>query len=54
MALKVKRKAVHLECSDCKNRNYRYYRNRDAKKPRLEMQKFCKTCQKHTMHVEAR
>jgi large subunit ribosomal protein L33 len=54
MAGKVRRKAVHLECRECKNRNYRFYRNREAQKVRLELSKYCKFCQKHTSHIEAR
>ena len=54
MAGKIKRRAIHLECPECKNRNYRYFRNREIKKSRLELQKFCNSCQRHTLHIEAR
>ena len=44
------REYVTLECTECKNRNYRT--SKDNKSPKLEIKKFCKFDRKHTVHKE--
>jgi large subunit ribosomal protein L33 len=40
-----------MECKECKSRNYRT--NRDMKKgDKLTLNKYCRTCRKHTEHTE--
>ncbi|WP_461248879.1 50S ribosomal protein L33 [Treponema sp. R6D11] len=41
-----------LECTECKNRNYRTTKNK--KLDRLEIKKFCDTCRAHTLHKESK
>ena len=42
---------VTLQCSECKERNYRTQKQmRGAEK--LNIKKFCKRCRKHTPHKE--
>ncbi len=45
---------VTLECGDCKQRNYRSTKNKRNDTGRLEMKKYCKFCQAHTLHKETR
>jgi len=45
---------VVLECSECKIRNYTVYKNKELHPERLEYKKFCKQCNKHTIHRETR
>lgn len=48
------RVGITLECTECKNRNYRTEKNRRTTADRLELKKYCKTCQRHTLHRETR
>ncbi|KAA3607704.1 MAG: 50S ribosomal protein L33 [Candidatus Scalindua sp. AMX11] len=42
---------ITLACTECKNRNYRT--SKELKQAvRLELQKFCRHCRKHTLHKE--
>ncbi|MBC7528654.1 MAG: 50S ribosomal protein L33 [Chthonomonadaceae bacterium] len=56
MARKEARIIVTLACTDCKSRNYVTSKNRIKQQARLELQKYCSrgTCQKHTLHREAK
>ena len=50
------RTPVTLACSECKARNYKTSKSPGAtagEKP-LEIQKFCKQCQHHTLHRETK
>lgn len=40
-----------LQCSECKEENYRESRN-VRNTDRLEMNKYCPKCRKHTVHKE--
>ncbi|WP_083483843.1 50S ribosomal protein L33 [Paucilactobacillus vaccinostercus] len=46
-------KKIALACSVCGSRNYTIAANSDRQK-RLEVKKFCKHCQKYTLHQETR
>ena len=48
------RALVTLKCSVCGERNYRIEKNKANTKDRLELNKHCKRCQKHTLHKEAK
>ena len=50
MAKKSKRENVWLECTECKQRNYRTNVSVAAGAPKLELKKFCKWERKHTVH----
>jgi large subunit ribosomal protein L33 len=45
---------IALCCSICKARNYETTKVRQEGVGPLELKKFCKTCNAHTMHVEGK
>jgi len=45
---------VKLQCSVCKQINYHSSRNKKTIKVKLEMEKYCKHCKKHTTHKESK
>lgn len=53
MSEKKPRIMVAMECSVCGSKNYRTSKNR-AKAERLELKKFCRKCNKLTLHKESR
>jgi len=48
------REIITFQCADCKNRNYTSTKNKKTKSERLEFQKYCRFCRKHTAHKEAK
>ncbi|MCL6587731.1 MAG: 50S ribosomal protein L33 [Anoxybacillus sp.] len=48
------RKKVILACSHCNSRNYSTMKNVMGTQERLEMKKFCKVCNTHTVHRETK
>jgi large subunit ribosomal protein L33 len=48
------RPKITMACEECKDRNYITKKNRRNDPDRLEMQKFCPKCNKHTLHKETR
>jgi large subunit ribosomal protein L33 len=52
MAKKDVRIVVTLACSECKERNYTTQKNRRNDQSRLEFNKYCPRCRKHTLHKE--
>jgi len=47
-------KMVVLACEDCKERNYTTVKNKKTTKERMELKKYCPSCQKHTAHKETK
>jgi large subunit ribosomal protein L33 len=45
---------VSLACSECKSRNYKTTKSPEMAGKALELKKFCKTCQRHTLHRETK
>ena len=45
---------ITLACSDCKQRNYDTTKNKKNDPDRLEMNKYCRFCRKHTLHKETK
>ena len=45
---------VTLVCTECLSRNYTTHKNQKANPERLELNKFCKKCGKHTLHKETK
>ncbi len=45
---------VVLACTECKQRNYNTTKNKKNDPDRLEMNKYCKFCRKHTQHRETK
>jgi large subunit ribosomal protein L33 len=48
------RMVIHLQCTECKERNYTSMKNRRNDPQRIELQKFCSRCRKHTLHRETK
>ena len=45
---------VTLACSECKQRNYTTTKNQTHNPDRIELNKYCKFCKKHTTHKETK
>lgn len=45
---------VVLACTECKQRNYNTTKNKKNSPDRLEMNKYCRFCRKHTLHRETK
>jgi large subunit ribosomal protein L33 len=52
MAKKDVRITVTFACTVCKERNYTSQKNRRNDPNRLEINKYCPRCRKHTQHKE--
>lgn len=48
------REKVTLKCSECGELNYRKEKNKRNTTERLELNKYCSRCQKHTAHKETK
>jgi large subunit ribosomal protein L33 len=48
------RENVSLQCSGCKRRNYVTTKNKKTTTGKLEFNKYCRFCRKHTAHKETR
>ncbi|MCD6408506.1 50S ribosomal protein L33 [bacterium] len=48
------REVVSLVCSNCGNKNYYTTKNKKTGKKKIELNKFCPTCRKHTLHKEGK
>ncbi len=48
------RDIITLQCPDCKNRNYTSTKNKRKTTGKLEFNKYCRFCRKHTAHKETR
>ncbi|MBP3619429.1 MAG: 50S ribosomal protein L33 [Clostridia bacterium] len=49
-----KRKQITLECTECKNRCYSTEKNSTSNPERIEIKKFCRFCNKRTVHKETK
>ncbi|AUF83886.1 50S ribosomal protein L33 [Mesoplasma syrphidae] len=45
---------IILVCEDCLSRNYSLTKSTLTQKERLQIKKFCTTCNAHTLHKETR
>lgn len=48
------RLTITLACTECQQRNYTTEKNRNHNAERLELKKFCKFCNRHTLHRETK
>jgi large subunit ribosomal protein L33 len=48
------RPVITLACTECKERNYTTEKNRRNDPGRMELQKYCCRCRKHTLHRETK
>ncbi len=51
---KADRTIVTLECTECSNRNYTTEKNKRNDPQRMELNKYCRTQRKVTLHRETR
>lgn len=51
---KKMRVKITLACSECKQRNYDTMKNKKNDPDRLELNKYCRFCRKHTLHKETK
>ncbi len=52
--VKEMRVKITLACTECKQRNYDTMKNKKNSPDRLEMNKYCRFCKKHTLHKETK
>ena len=45
---------ITLRCNECKQRNYNTIKNKKNDPDRLELNKYCPFCRKHTVHTETK
>ena len=50
----VMREIITLACTECKNRNYSNMKNKKNDPNRIELNKYCPHCKKHTLHKETK
>lgn len=48
------RKKVVMACVECGSRNYTAMKSTEQSNIRLEMKKFCKSCNSHVQHRETK
>ena len=48
------RNLITLACTECKQRNYQTNKNKKNDPDRIELNKYCKFCKKHTLHKETK
>ncbi|MFB3786186.1 MAG: 50S ribosomal protein L33 [bacterium] len=48
------REQVIIACTECKQRNYSTMKNKRLHPDRMEIKKYCRWCNKHTLHRETR
>ncbi len=52
--VKLMRTRITLECTECKQRNYDTTKDKKTHPDRVETNKYCKFCRKHTLHKETK
>jgi large subunit ribosomal protein L33 len=50
----VKKAITKLACSACKTTNYFTKKTKKSAEKKLELNKFCSTCKKHSKHKESK
>ena len=48
------RSVMTLACGECKQRNYSFARNKKGKQYKVEANKYCRFCKRHTAHKEGK
>ena len=52
--MRLMRVKITLACQECKQRNYDTMKNKKNDPDRIELNKYCKFCKKHTVHKETK
>ena len=50
----AKKPFLKVQCSVCKTTNYFTKKSKKVGDKKLELEKFCSTCRKHTLHKEGK
>ncbi len=45
---------ILFQCTECKNRNYSSMKNKKNTPDKLQLNKYCRHCKKHTLHKETK
>ncbi|MDP8233336.1 MAG: 50S ribosomal protein L33 [Candidatus Saelkia tenebricola] len=45
---------ITIACMKCKGRNYLTFKNKRNNPDRLELKKYCRSCNQHTQHKETK
>jgi large subunit ribosomal protein L33 len=48
------REILTLACTECKERNYSSMKNKRNTPDKLELKKYCRRCNSHTVHKETK
>jgi large subunit ribosomal protein L33 len=48
------RDIIHLQCTECKRKNYSTTKNKKTATGKLELKKFCRACAGHKVHKETK
>jgi large subunit ribosomal protein L33 len=48
------REIILFQCAECKNKNYSSMKNKKNTTDKLQRKKYCRSCQRHTMHKETK
>lgn len=48
------RTRITLACTECKNRNYDTKKDKKLHPDRMETNKYCRFCKRHTLHKETK
>ena len=54
MAKKEVRIPIYMACTNCQHRNYTTQQSKRNDPARMELNKFCNNCRKHTLHRETK
>lgn len=54
MEVEVVRTKITMACTECKNRNYNYTKDKKTHPDRMELKKYCRFCRQHTLHKETK
>ena len=54
MEVKNVRVRITLECTECHQRNYNLTKEKKNHPERMETKKYCRFCQRHTVHKETK
>ncbi|MEW6675027.1 MAG: 50S ribosomal protein L33 [Nitrospirota bacterium] len=48
------REIILLQCTECKNKNYSTMKNKKNTPDKLQREKYCRYCRRHTLHKEVK
>jgi large subunit ribosomal protein L33 len=48
------REIIHLQCTECKRKNYSTTKNKKNNPAKVELKKYCSFDRKHTLHKEVK